>query len=107
MTICGTRVGIAMCIACGAEMRLMQAVPDNTMMVSGYEHHTLQCTGCDEVERRLVFTREKKPAAMCRSSQSVRLRQAPPKLASGWRPQCSGRGRSQCCVRRQELATGE
>jgi hypothetical protein len=52
-----------LCIACGAEMRLMQAVPDTTMMVSGYEHHTWQCTGCDEVERRLVFTREKTPAA--------------------------------------------
>ncbi len=52
-----------LCIACGAEMRLMQAVPDNTMMVSGYEHHTLQCMGCDEVARRLVFTREKTPAA--------------------------------------------
>jgi hypothetical protein len=31
--------------------------------VSGYEHHTLQCTGCNEIERRLVFTREKTPAA--------------------------------------------
>jgi hypothetical protein len=44
-------------------MRLMQVVPDTTMMVSGYEHHTLQCTGCNEVERRLVFTRQKTPAA--------------------------------------------
>ena len=52
-----------LCIACGAEMRLMQAVPDNTMMVSGYEHHTLRCMGCDEVERRFVFIREKTPAA--------------------------------------------
>ena len=41
----------------------MQAVPDTTMMVTGYEHHTLQCTGCNEIERRLVFTREKTPAA--------------------------------------------
>jgi hypothetical protein len=49
------------CMACGAEMRLMQVVPDDTMMVAGYEHHTLQCTGCDEVERRLVFNREKTP----------------------------------------------
>jgi hypothetical protein len=48
-------------MACGAEMRLMQVVPDDTMMVAGYEHHTLQCTGCDEVERRLVFNREKTP----------------------------------------------
>jgi hypothetical protein len=52
-----------LCITCGAEMRLIQAVPDTTMMVSGYEHHTLQCTGCNEIERRLVFTREKTPAA--------------------------------------------
>jgi hypothetical protein len=49
------------CMACGAEMRLMQVVPDDTMMVAGYEHHTLQCTGCDEVERRLVFSRKKTP----------------------------------------------
>lgn len=52
-----------LCIACGAEMRLMQVVPDTTMMVSGYEHHTWQCMGCNEIERRLVFAREKTPAA--------------------------------------------
>ena len=52
-----------LCIACGAEMRLVQAVPDTTMMVTGYEHHTLQCTGCNDIERRLVFTREKTPVA--------------------------------------------
>jgi hypothetical protein len=44
-------------------MRLMQAVPDTTMMVTGYEHHTLQCTGCNDIERRLVFIREKTPIA--------------------------------------------
>ena len=50
-----------LCIACGAEMRLMQVVQDNTMMVPGYEHHTWQCSGCNEIERRLAFTREKTP----------------------------------------------
>ncbi len=49
------------CIGCGAEMRLMQVVQDNTMMVPGYEHRTWQCSGCNEIERRLVFTREKTP----------------------------------------------
>ena len=58
-------------------MRLMQAVPDNTMMVSGYEHHTLQCTGCDEVERRLVFTREKRPDD-CNHWQAARTAAAVP-----------------------------
>jgi len=47
------------CMVCGAEMRVMQVVPDDTMMVPGYEHHTLQCTGCNDVERRLVFSRER------------------------------------------------
>ena len=49
------------CMACGAEMRLMQVVPDDTTMVPGYERHTLQCTGCKDVEQRLVFSREKTP----------------------------------------------
>jgi hypothetical protein len=47
------------CMACGAEMRLMSAVPDETLMVPGYEHHTLQCMGCNDIERRLVFNRER------------------------------------------------
>src|SRR6266508_4631889 len=44
------------CLACGVEMHLVQVARDDTMMVSGYEHHTLQCSGCGEVERRLVFS---------------------------------------------------
>jgi hypothetical protein len=51
------------CLACGAEMQLVQVVQDTTMLVSGYEHHMWQCSECDEVERRFVFTREKTPAA--------------------------------------------
>jgi hypothetical protein len=38
-------------------MRVVEVATDDTM-VSGYEYHTLQCTGCDDVERRLVFSRE-------------------------------------------------
>jgi hypothetical protein len=46
------------CLACGAEMQLVQVVADDTMPVSGYEHHTFECMGCTEVEHRLVFRRE-------------------------------------------------
>src|SRR5215470_7079098 len=46
------------CMACGAEMRVVQVVPDDTLMVPGYERHTLQCSGCNDVEHRLVFNRE-------------------------------------------------
>jgi hypothetical protein len=44
------------CLACGAEMDLIEIVPDNTKMVRGYEHQTWQCSSCSETERRLVFS---------------------------------------------------
>src|SRR5882757_7593490 len=46
------------CMSCGAEMRMLQVEPDDTMMVPGYERQTLQCSGCNEVERRTVFSGE-------------------------------------------------
>jgi hypothetical protein len=46
------------CLACGAEMHLIQVVQDDTMPVPGFEHHTFMCSACDDVERRLVFTRD-------------------------------------------------
>ena len=39
-------------------MRVVQVVRDDTMPAPGYEHHTLECPGCHEVERRLQFARE-------------------------------------------------
>jgi len=49
-------------------MRLVQVARDETMMVSGYEHHAMQCPACGEVERRMVFnsgepSRAAEPAA--------------------------------------------
>jgi hypothetical protein len=37
------------------------------MCVSGYEHHTWQCSGCSVLEERMIFTREKTPAPAVRS----------------------------------------
>ena len=48
-----------LCLECGAEMRLVQATKDTTMLVPGYEHHTWQCTSCSTIERRMTFTHEK------------------------------------------------
>jgi hypothetical protein len=50
-----------LCMACGAEMRLMQVVEDDTMMVPGYEHHTFMCPTCGEIERRLIFCSQSTP----------------------------------------------
>jgi hypothetical protein len=44
------------CLSCGAEMDLIEVVPDDTKMVRGYEHQTWQCSSCPETERRLVFS---------------------------------------------------
>jgi len=39
-------------------MWVTQVVQDDTMPVPGFEHHTLECSECGDIERRLVFTRE-------------------------------------------------
>ena len=43
------------CLQCGAEMRLVLATHDDTMMVPGYEDQTFECTGCREREQRRTF----------------------------------------------------
>jgi hypothetical protein len=45
------------CMACGAEMILMNVVQDDTMAVPGFEHHTFMCSACQDTEQRLVFSR--------------------------------------------------
>jgi hypothetical protein len=40
-------------------MYVTQVVQDGTTPVAGFEHHTLKCLECGDIERRLVFTREK------------------------------------------------
>jgi hypothetical protein len=41
---------------CDAEMILIKAVPDESVGVTGFESHTLQCSNCGDVEERLVFS---------------------------------------------------
>jgi hypothetical protein len=53
-----------LCWECGAEMRLVQVTKDTTMLVSGYEHHTWQCSGCSTIEQRMTFTPEKSPTQL-------------------------------------------
>ena len=39
----------------------MQTVPDETMIVPGFEHHILNCPCCHDEERQLVFIRQPAP----------------------------------------------
>ena len=45
------------CTACDAELILTNVVPENTVAVRGFEHHTFICSGCHSTVRRVVFTR--------------------------------------------------
>ena len=56
------RWGVMRCLVCGAEMQLLEVIPDNTMPVSCYEQQAFKCPGCHDVERRLV-RREQPPRA--------------------------------------------
>jgi hypothetical protein len=47
------------CLACNAEMRVEEVTPDETSPVWGYEHRTLRCPECGDVERRLAFAGDK------------------------------------------------
>jgi hypothetical protein len=51
------------CLACGAEMHLIQAAPDETTMFAGYEQYTFECSGCRLQVRRLVSHHEIGPFA--------------------------------------------
>jgi hypothetical protein len=44
------------CMVCGEEKLLAEAIPAEDMAVPGFEYQTLECPGCNDTERRLLFT---------------------------------------------------
>jgi hypothetical protein len=42
-------------MACGAVMHLVQVHPADSTLGPGFEHNTFECSGCHDIERRLVF----------------------------------------------------
>jgi len=44
------------CMGCGAQMVLTAAVPDETMVVRGFEHQTFRCFDCAITEQKRTFT---------------------------------------------------
>jgi hypothetical protein len=69
------------CISCGAEMRVVQTDQDDNMMVAGYVHQRLECTGCHEVETRMVFDRDAASPPTLPASSSVLADIGPATLA--------------------------
>ena len=64
------------CMVCGAEMILTKVVQDDTMEVAGFDHHTFTCSECQDVEERLVFTKQNRE-----SDTEPMLEQAAPAVA--------------------------
>ncbi len=44
------------CMGCGAQMVLTAAVPDETIVVRGFEHQTFRCFDCAITEQKRTFT---------------------------------------------------
>jgi hypothetical protein len=84
-------------MACGAVMHLTKVEPAAESMGPGFEHHTFECSGCKDTERRLLFSAPGAPkaepvavdpAAAARGqaeSDHALLRNAWEMLRGGWR----------------------
>jgi hypothetical protein len=45
------------CTTCGAELILTNVVPDTTIGIRGFEHHSFICSACHATEHRVLFMR--------------------------------------------------
>jgi hypothetical protein len=81
--------GVMKCVACGAEMRLMQVQTD-TVTVCGIERHLFGCSACPQSAQRLMFNRARMssinlPVAATHSeAPPIELDAARIAGASGW-----------------------
>ena len=71
--------------ACEGELILTRVVPDETVAMRGFEHHTYVCSACHMTERRAVYTRhgredESVPLPVMAAGPGVRRLPAPQEL---------------------------
>ena len=57
-------------------MHLVQVHPAESTMGPGFEHHSFECSGCRDIERRLVFSSPNEPRAVPK-----RIKDSPPTSA--------------------------
>jgi len=75
-----------LCLACGEEMRLIEVTKDTTMSVSGYEHHTWQCSACSTVEQRMTFSCQNTSTQTKLLLEPIQSVSAPPTQAASPEP---------------------
>jgi hypothetical protein len=61
------------CVACGAEMRLVGVSLTDTPM-AGFERHTLKCSTCSHVSRRLVLAEKFRSRQVAAQERAARAR---------------------------------
>ena len=76
------------CLACGAEMRLMDVQTDTTT-VCGIERHTFRCSTCPQTAQRLMFNRPRMPiihlpVVTRPKAPAIDLQMGRPAAGSGW-----------------------
>jgi hypothetical protein len=76
------------CLACGAEMRLMDVRTDATT-VCGIERHTFQCSACAHTAQRLMLNRVRititnLPVVIPRKAPAIDLQNGRPAAQSAW-----------------------
>ena len=76
------------CLACGAEMRLMDVRTDTTT-VCGIERHTFRCSTCPQTAQRLMFNRPRMPiihlpVVTRPKAPAIDLQMGRPAAGSGW-----------------------
>ena len=57
------RGGAMRCLACGAEMRLIEVINDARMPVTGFERHISKCSGCSRIRWRWEVAGNRVPIA--------------------------------------------
>ena len=45
------------CLVCGSHMQLAEVINDTALLGSGYKRQIWRCSGCGDVERRMVFSK--------------------------------------------------
>ena len=74
------------CLACDAEMRLMDVQTDTTT-VCGIERHTFRCSTCPQTAQRLMFNRLRMPIIhlpVVTQPKAIDLQMGRPAAGSGW-----------------------
>src|SRR5262249_55125097 len=68
-------------------MILVNVVPDETMIVAGFERYTMQCLDCGDTEQRFVFKGNGRNAETAADAAAAIAREAgppPAPMASAW-----------------------